>query len=140
MNRGRGTQFALLLGVIFIGTMAWAGWDTMKRSGGMTPKGESGAALAASAPGASVRLLMEVLSVGDAGRFSGRLLEDDGGSYRPTAATVTARLTADSAIVMGAAADIKPSAVLELSGRVDDRHRVRVTRVVVLTGNVTVGR
>lgn len=140
MNRRRSTQLAVLLSVAFIAAMAWAGWDTMKRASGMTPKGMNATAYAKAAPTASARLVIEVLSLGDAGRFSGRLLEERGGHYRLTPVSVEAELTPDSAFVMGGISDIKPSAVLQISGRFDDRHRVRVARAVVLTGYVTVGR
>lgn len=140
MNRGRSTQFALLLGVTFVAAMAWAGWDTTERAGGMTAKGMSGTAFANTAPGASMRIVIEVLGVGAGGHFRGRLLERRGGTYRSTPVSVAAQLTADSVVVMGAAADIKPRAVLQLSGQFDDRHRVHVARVVVLTGYVTVER
>lgn len=140
MNRGRSTQFALLLGVIFISTMAWAGWDTMKRSGGMAPKGMGEPALANTAPGSSAQLVMEVLSVGNGGQVRGRLLEGHKGRYRLTGVPVAAQLTAGSAVLMGAAADIKPHAVLQLSGRFDDGHRIEVARAVVLTDYVKVER
>lgn len=141
MNRARSTQFALLLGVIFVTGMAWAGWDTMKRSGGMAPQGVDGTAFAAhGAPGASAKLIIEVLSVDNSGRLEGRLVEEHAGRYRLTPVPVMAQLAADSAVVMGAAADIKPRAVLQLSGRFDDGHRIRVARAVVLTGYVTVER
>lgn len=140
MNRGRSIQFALLLGVIFITAMALAGWDTMKRSGGMAPKGMGGAAFANTAQGASARLLIEVLGVSNDGQLHGRLLEAHAGRYRLTSVPVTAQLSAASAVVMGAAADIKPRAVLQLSGRFDDGHRIEVARAVVLTGYVKVER
>jgi len=140
MSRGRSIQLALLLSATFIGVMLWAGWDTMKRSGAMTPRGMTGTAFAKAAASASARLVIEVLAVGADGTFSGRLLEEHGGNYRLTSVPVEGQLTADSAIVMGGTADIKPRAVLELSGRFDDRHRVRVARAVVLTSYVTVER
>ncbi|MDE2451770.1 MAG: hypothetical protein KGO22_22515 [Gammaproteobacteria bacterium] len=140
MNRGRSTQLALLLGVIFITAMAWAGWDTLKRSGGMAPRGVGGMAFANSAPGASTQVVIEVLSVGAGGRLRGRLLEEEGGRYRPTLVPVAAQLTADSAVLMGSAADIEPRAVLQLTGRFDGGHSIDITRAVVLTGYVTVER
>lgn len=140
MNRGRSIQLALLLGATFIGVMLWAGWDTMKRSGAMTPKGMSGTAFAKAGSSTTARLVIEVLAVGADGTFSGRLLEEHEGNYRLTPVPVEGQLTAESAIVMGSTADIKPRAVLQLSGRFDDLHRVRVARAVVLTGYVTVKR
>ena len=140
MNRGRSIQLALVLATTFIGAMAWAGWDTMKHAGGTTARGMSAAAVAKADPSAAARLVIEVLSVGDHGQFSGRVLEEHSGHYRITPVPVEAQLTADSAVMMGGAADIKPRAVLQLSGRFDDDHRVRVARAVVLTGYVTVER
>lgn len=140
MNRGRSTQFALLLGAIFVAAMVWAGWDTVKRAGGMAPKGVSGTAFANSAPGASAQVVIEVLSVDNGGRLRGRLLEEHEGRYRSTSVPVAAQLTADSTVVMGASADIKPRAVLQLTGRFDDGHRIDIARAVVLTGYVTVER
>jgi len=138
MNRVRNIQLALLLGITFLGAMAWAGWDTMKRSGSMVPEGMSGTAVAKADPSTSARLVMEVLSVGRDGQFSGRVLEEHGGRFRITSVPVEAQLTAESALMMGSVADIKPHAVLQLAGRFDDSHRVRVARAVVLTGYVTV--
>ncbi|MGH8198827.1 MAG: hypothetical protein ACREVO_00420 [Steroidobacteraceae bacterium] len=110
----------------------------MNRSGNMTRKSMSGTSFAKATPSASARLVMEVLSVGKSGQFSGRVLVEHGGRYRITPVPVEAQLTADSAVVMGGAADIKPRALLQLSGRFDDSHRVRVARAVVLTGYVTI--
>ena len=140
MNRGRSIQFALLLAITFAAAMAWAGWDTMKRSGSMTPKGMRGTAFAKANPSASARLVMEVLSVGEGGQFTGRVLEEHEGRYRITPVPVEAKLTAFSAVLMGGAADIRPRAVLQLSGRFDDNHRVRIARAIVLTSYVTIER
>lgn len=140
MNRGRSIQLALLLATTFIAAMAWAGWDTMRRAGGMTHRGVSGTAFAEVNPSAAARLVIEVLSVGDNGQFTGRVLQEHGGRYRLTPVAVEAQLSVDSAVMMGGAADIKPRAVLQLSGRFDDSHRVHVARAVVLTGYVTVER
>lgn len=140
MRCGRGTVFAILLGIAALAAMAWAGWSAMQRSAAMTLTDTSATAFAGAAPGASADLIVEALRVGAGGELTGRLLEPHGSGYRRTAVYVTARLTAGSAVLMGTAADIKPRAVLELSGRFDDDHRVRVARVVVLTGYVTVER
>ena len=140
MNRGRSIQFALLLGIAFIAAMAWAGRDTVKRAGGMTPKGMNGTAVAKASAGTSARLVIEVFSVGEGGLFSGRVLEEHEGHYRLTPVPVEGQLTADSAVVMGSVPDIKPRAVLQLSGQFDDNHRVRIARAVVLTGYVTIER
>lgn len=140
MNRARSIQLALLLAITFFGAMAWAGWDTMQRSGNTRTNDTGGTAVAEADRGGSMRLVMEVLSVGGGGQFTGRVLRAHAGRYRITAVPVEAKLTADSAVVMGRAADIRPRAVLQLSGRLDDSHRVRVARAVVLTGYVTIER
>ena len=140
MNRGRSTQFAVLLSVTFVAAMAWAGWDTMKRSSSMTPRAMSAVAYDTAAPSTSARLVMEVSTVSAGGRFGGRLLEELGGRYRLTSVPVEAQLAPGSSVVMGGAADIKPRAVLQLAGRFDESHRIRVARAVVLTGYVTVER
>jgi hypothetical protein len=140
MNRGRSIQLAVLLGITFIGAMSWAGWDTMKRAGSMHPKGMNGTAAAKSNASTPAPLMIEVLSVGEGGLFSGRVLEEHEGHYRLTPVPVEAQLAANSAVMMGGTSDIKPRAVLQLSGRFDDSHRVHVARAVVLTGYVTVER
>lgn len=112
----------------------------MQRSAAMTLTNTSATAYAGAVSGAPAELVIEALRVGADGQLTGRLLEKHGSGYRRTAVSVAARMTAASVVVMGAAADIKPRAVLELSGRFDDDHRVRVARVVVLTGYVTVER
>lgn len=140
MSRSPSIQLALLLAVFFIAAMAWATWDTMKRSGAMALRGTHGAAIVITRARATAGLIIEVLSVGNDGQIKGRLLEEYGGSYRPTPVPVMAQLTTHTAIVMGTAADIKPRAVLDLSGRVDDHHHFSVARVIVLTDYVTVAR
>lgn len=140
MNRARSIQLAVLLGITFIGAMSWAGWDTMKRAGSMRPKGINGTAAAKSNASTPAPLMIEVLSVGEGGLFSGRVLEEREGHYRLTPVPVEAQLAANTAVMMGGTSDIKPRAVLQLSGRFDDSHRVRVARAVVLTGYVTVER
>jgi hypothetical protein len=120
MNRGRSALFALMLGIAVLALLGWAGWTAMQRAAGMTPKSMSGTSFADAAPGASAELIVEVLSIGADGQIEGRLLEREGGGYRRTSVPVTATLAADTAFAMGAATDVKPRAILQLSGRLDD--------------------
>jgi hypothetical protein len=140
MNLGRAGPFALILGIAVLAVMGWAGWSATERSLVMTPKDMSATAFADAAPGAPVHVVIEVASIDTGGQLRGRLLEEHGHEYRRTSVSVVAQLTADSAVLMGAAADIKPHAVLELSGRFAGHHLVRVARIVVLTGYVTLER
>lgn len=138
MNRGRSAFLGLMLAVAVLASLGWAAWSAMQRAAGMTPKNMSGALFADAVPGAPAECIVEVSRVGADGELEGRLLDKDGRSYRRTSVPVVAQLTPHPAVVMGAAADIKPRAVLQLSGRFDNHHRVRVAQVVVLTGYVTV--
>jgi hypothetical protein len=137
-GRGRSILFTVTLGASVLAVIIWAGWSAMRRSAGMTPRDMSETAFLHAAPEASAQAVVEILSVGTGGELRGLLLRTHGGGYQPTSVAVTAQLTPGSAIVMGAAADIKPRAVLQLSGRFDDHHRLRVARVVVLTGYVSI--
>jgi hypothetical protein len=112
----------------------------MRRSAGMRSTDTSETAFVHAAAGTSVQSVIETLSISTGGELGGLLLRAHGDAYQRTSVPVNALLTADSAVVMGAAADIKPRAVLQISGRFDDRHRVRVARVVVLTGYVSIER
>lgn len=140
MNRGRVTQLVLLLSVILVGATLWAGWDALKLFGGMAPKGLPRTAFANTAPGAAAQLVIQVLSIGKDGEITGRLLEGREERYRSTSVPVVGQLTAHAAVLMGTAADIKPHAVLDISGKLDAHHRISVERVIVLTGYVTVER
>jgi hypothetical protein len=136
--RGRGVLFAVTLSAAVLALMVWAGWSAMRRSAGMTPGNMSESAFLRAAPDFPAQAVVEILSVGPGGELRGVLLRAHGRGYQLTPVAVTAELTPGSRIVMGAAADIEPRAVLQLSGRFDDRHRLRVARVVVLTDYVSI--
>ena len=87
---------------------------------------------------ADAKVVIEI-NEGPQGQVRGKLLEkQDERHYTRTTKDVEARWNKQTAIVMGKVDDIKPGAVVQVTGKVAADHSVDAKQIVILTGYVQV--
>ncbi len=131
-----GLLMVILLGLgLSIAAGLMSGQVMMRSPASIAP-----APLATMAQGSRVDLVVQVSAV-DGERLQVRVLERRGDSYVPGSASLHVALTPATRFAMGRRADLKPGAVLQLRGTMEDAgsSNLRATRAVILTGYVQVG-
>jgi hypothetical protein len=129
-----GLAVAATVAVAVIGTREFG-----RPGSGMTPQSVSSSGLGTSPVGASIKVVLRVVSKSDR-MATGVLLTRQGGPFADTGRTVQIDLDPETRIVMGGAADLKPGAIVEVMGRIGPERAVRARKVVILTGFVTVAK
>jgi hypothetical protein len=141
MQRGQSTapkRWAAWTIAIVIGVAAAVmSLDVVRRSGAMRAAMAPVGPVLAAPPGSSVKAVMRLEGPTGENAYSATLLQsDDGADYRSTPAHIRVALSAGTNLVMGAAADIKPGAVVQVTGTMDAGHALRASKIVILTGFV----
>jgi hypothetical protein len=127
---------AILACVAVLGAISF---DVYRRAGRMRAAITTAATVLAADPGARVQAVVRIEALNGQNTYSVELLEPgSGGDYRETSSQPRVRLAADVRIVMGDAADIKPGAVVQVSGVMDGTHTLEIHKVVILSGYVRV--
>jgi predicted aminopeptidase len=130
---------ALLTGVIGIAGLGWIAYDVLQRAQLMRPVATSASAVLAAREGELIRAVVRLRAADGANAWSADLLDKlDDTSYRQTASVIRVVLLDDTSIVMGGPADLRPGAVVQLSGNLNAERALRVRRVVILTEYVHV--
>lgn len=126
------TALALLAGL--------AMWRTADRAMKMKSATSAGPdQFAALKPGETTKVVLEVTYSTSATNLQGKLLEKKTETvYRRTAEVVEVAFDAKTPVVMGRAADLRPGAVIHVSGTVNASHVLEATQIVILTGYVQV--
>lgn len=89
-------------------------------------------------PQESAKIVVEVTEATE-GQIRGRLLEkQDETHYARTANPADVSWSKNTSIVMGKAEDIRPDAILHVTGKVAADHSVQAQQIVILTGYVQV--
>jgi hypothetical protein len=95
--------------------------------------------LAGAVPGSLVKVVCRVSSVSADNIITATFLTRNGdGSYSPTPKTLRVRWNPGQPVVMGSSQDVRPGAVLQVSGHVDDKGIIQSDQIVILTGAITV--
>jgi len=134
---GRWLLMITVLGSLSLGAAITVGRRSMRMSASMAGAADQNA-LAASAPGSSMKVVMEVTSVGP-GAATGNLLDrqrDD--LYKRTVKLVNIHYTDATPVVMGKLADLHTGAVVHVKGTVRDDHSIAAEQIVILTGYIQV--
>jgi hypothetical protein len=88
--------------------------------------------------GTEVKVVLQLMSVGD-GSAEGVVLEKQSESaYRKTSQTLRVRYPQDVSVVMGSTRDIRKDAVMHVTGTMGDDKLLYVSRIVILTSYVSV--
>jgi len=123
-----------VIGVAAAGAVAL---DVYRRSGGMRPTMSPIAAVLAATRGSTVKAVIRLEGHAGKNTYSAALLEgNNGADYRTTQSHIRVALSADTALVMGGVADIKPGAVVQVTGTMDSEHALHASQIVILTGFV----
>jgi hypothetical protein len=130
---------AALIGACLVVAAGAIGLDVMHRAGAMAPVATPAATLLSARPGAAYKAVLRI-ERRLAGGFAADVLEGHDTHYRATGMTVRVELDGDVAVVMGTAADVKPGAVVQVSGTVTATHGLRARQLVMLTAYVQVAR
>jgi hypothetical protein len=126
------TALALLAGL--------AMWRTADRAMKMKSATSAGPdQFAALKPGETTKVVLEVTYSTSPTNLQGKLLEKKTETvYRRTAELVEVAFDAKTPVVMGKTADLRPGAVIHVSGTVNASHVLEATQIVILTGYVQV--
>ena len=137
--RPQGKSFGpLLLGLLLVGVIVAIaipfsmGFSSMM--GGTAP--QTASQLAASTPGASAHVALEVTALSSQTLFTGTLLQKNAdGTYSRTEKTLSVQWSA-SKLVMGSSSDVKVGAILQASGVLDRNGVLTADQIVILTNAV----
>jgi hypothetical protein len=126
------TALALLAGL--------AMWRTVDRAMQMKSSPTAGPdQFAALKPGETAKLVLEMTYSTSATDLQGTLLEKKTDTvYQRTGRTVEVSFDEKTPVVMGKPADIRPGAVIHVSGTVNGSHVLEARQIVILTGYVKV--
>jgi hypothetical protein len=130
--------------VALIGTVVLAGglvlWMSARMSGKMsdaatTDEREFGTA----APGSKAKIVLEIKGASPGGTIRGTLLQKKTEEvYVRTGTAVTVQSNADTKLVMGKQEDLRPAAVVHVTGAVRKDHGLDAEQIVILTQYVRV--
>jgi hypothetical protein len=120
-------------------TVGRIGFDVYRRAGAMRTATAAGASILAAKPGARINAVVRLENAAGSNIYSAEVLESrDGADYHATSMHIRVALASDAALSMGGAADIRPGAVIQLSGTIDGVQTLHANKVVILTGYVRI--
>jgi hypothetical protein len=115
-----------------------AGWRVTGRMMSMDASAAGASQYEQYKPGDTAKVVIEVTEAA-AGSLTGKILERENETvYKRTGKLGRATFSASTKVLMGKPADIKPEAVLHITGTVGSDHILTARQVVVLTGYVRV--
>jgi hypothetical protein len=130
-------RLILLLTLLAVLSLAFV-WRGVGRMLTMRTQAASTAEFAALTNDADAKVVIEIAEAAH-GRVRGKLLErQDETHYKRTTKDVEATWNKQTAIVMGKAEEVKPGAVVHVTGKVAPDHSVEARQIVILTGYVQV--
>jgi hypothetical protein len=138
-NRARARRWTFFCMAALAITL-FALWNVSRRAMHMqtAAAANSGQELAAPAPGEPLKAVLQLTAVRN-GSADGVVLERQSeNAYRKTSKVMRVSIPADVSVVMGSAADIRKDAVVHMTGTVGPDKTLQATRVVILTGYVSV--
>jgi hypothetical protein len=119
------------------GVLGWAGMRVVSRAGAMTPEAMSATAFAAAPVGAHVAVMGLVEVVGNNRTTTLQILNRTAsGAYLRSGARLSFVISERTRFVMGSPPDLRPGAIVELSGPMSGIGPMTPDRVVILTGFV----
>jgi hypothetical protein len=130
----------LVIAAVAILLAAAFSWDALRSSMAMSSAAASDEQdFAHATKGSTVKVVLEITASTSEGVMRGKLLEKQSEKvYERTPTVVTFRANSDAKIVMGKSDDIHPSAVIHLTGKLNDDRSVAASQIVILTGYVEI--
>src|ERR1700733_7813838 len=127
----------ILIIVVGLAAVAAIGFDVMRRASTMRASTTGVASVLALRPGEHVRVVVRLGALVAANVRDAEILESrDGANYHATRSHVRIALNADTAIVMGGVADIRPGALVQIAGESDAEHVLHASQIAILNGFV----
>jgi len=115
------------------------GFDVARRAAKMQAVTSSVAALKQAQPGNEIKTVVRLVSLASPGLYAAKILESsDGRVYHESPAKIRIGYGSETAVVMGAAADIKEGAIVEAIGPMEDAGTLRATQLIILSGFVRI--
>lgn len=137
MSQKGSPVLALVLAMVALLSLGYV-WSGAKRMMRMQTQSASNPEFVRLNPHDEAKIVIEV-SETRAPRILGHMLEkQDETHYRRTANPVEVSWSSDTKLVMGKAADIRPGAVVHVSGTVAGDRSIQAQQLVILTGYVQV--
>lgn len=128
-----------VIGILFIATVAYVGWDVMVRAMRMQPARATAAELSAAKPGQNLKFVARIDARRGDSTLDARLLEPvTDTEYRATAKIVHVRLEPDMRVIMGTTADLRAGAIVQLDGTLGNGGTLAVRRAVNLSAYIHV--
>ena len=115
-------------------------WNVGRRAMNMqtAAAASTGQEMSEAKPGAQLKAVLQLTAVGN-GSAEGILLEKQSETaYRKTAQHMRVSFPRDVSVVMGSASDIRKDTVVHVTGTVGPDKVLQATRIVILTGYVSV--
>jgi hypothetical protein len=123
--------------VLLAALVVWKSASMAKRMS--TVAASNGQDFSQSALGSQVKFVLEIRERGADGKITGKLLEKKTEEiYARTMTPVTLQSNAQTKMMMGKAADVRPGAVVYVAGTVQKDHGIQAEQIVILTGYVKV--
>ena len=126
--------------MVAVAITLFALWNASRRAMHMqtAAAASSGQELAAAEPGEQLKAVLQLTEVGD-GSAQGVVLEKQSENvYRKTSRQMRLRFPRDVSVVMGTASDVHKDAVVDVTGTAGVDKVLQTTRIVILTGYVSV--
>jgi hypothetical protein len=128
----------LLVSVVAV---AGIGSDVMQRAQSMRLAGTSAGAITAAPSGTQVKAVLRIAEPARQDTFAADVLENvRGADYRATGTRIRLVVLPGTRFIMGAAADVKPGAIVQADGAMDAAQTLRAAKIVVLGDYVHVMR
>jgi flagellar basal body-associated protein FliL len=137
-KRARRVWIALVALVVLVAALAV--WMSARMSGKMSAAGASDEqAFAKATAGSTGKVVLEVAEIAPSGTFRGKLLvKKTEEVYVQTGTLVAVQFSAQTKMVMGRPEDIRPGAIVHVTGTVRKDRGLDAGQIVILTGYVHV--
>lgn len=129
----------VLATVVVIAALGGIAFDVARRAGDMHVATTQTSTLLNAPAGAAVKAVLHLDAAEGTDTYDAEILDSvNATTYRRSLWRIRIALRPDTSVVMGAGADIKPGAVVQVSGTMAASHTLRASQIVILTGYVRV--
>lgn len=137
-TRRRRIWIALISAIVLLTMIAvWRSATAMKSMSAAAASEEQ--PFAQTAPGTKTKVVVEIGGAVPAGTIKGKLLSKKTEEiFTRTSTPVTAQFDAQTKIVMGKPNDLRPGAIVHVTGMIRGDHTIQAEQIVILTGYVQV--
>ncbi len=138
VTRSRSVWVAIISVIVLLAAfMAWSSFRSAQSMSTAAASDED--AFTRAAPGDAVKLVVEIEKSTAEGVIQGKLLQKQTEKiYLRTSTSVTVQSSSQTKMVMGKQEDVRPAAVVHVTGTLKKDRSVDATQIVILTGYVDI--